>query len=524
MWGIKAARRAILLFAMVNAALFGALLPLWEGFDEPYHYGYLEELWQSHRLPVFGRTPLPYDVVASFQLAPVSSVLRRAIPEAIAYDAWFALPDSEREWRRHALEQLPADPRIVSRGNYEAHQPPLAYLLLAPLDWSLAKFPLTVRVLALRLFCGVASVALMFFGASALCRELEVPEPFATVALFGIFCSEMLYATTAHVANDWLAVGVSALFLAALAGFVRAPGRRAALVVAAWLAVGLLTKSYFLVFAVFAAGVMLWQCRSRIRTLLPAAALVVVVAGPWYARNLVLYGNIGGTPEAFDGIGIRQAVAAARRIDWPATAGYLARASLWTGNNWFNSYSRTTLNVLLLMLALAMVAWCWRRRSIQSAEWTMLAAVVVFLAAIVYEGCAMVADRPGQIVAGPSPWYTQVLLAPVMALACLGLSGWKRARRMLAGAMVTLWAWILAATWTFKLFPMYAGGFSSAIRARDVWNWWMHSAAAQARTLSMTALAPAAWLYAGLAVALSLTAAVWTLVMKALIGERSGDR
>lgn len=518
MWGIDAARKAILLFAIVNAALFSALLPLWEGFDEPYHYGYVEELWQSKKLPVFARTPLPYDVVASFPLAPVSSILRRAVPEAIAYDAWFALPDGERERSRHALEQLRAAPRIVSRGNYEAHQPPLAYLLLAPLDWSIAKFSLTLRVLVLRLFCGVCSVVLLFLGASALCRELDAPEPFATAALFGIFCSEMLYATTAHVANDWLAVGVSSLFLATLTGFVRAPGRRTALVVAGWLAAGLLTKAYFLVFAVFAAGVMLWQCRSRVRTLLPAAALVAVVAGPWYVRNIVLYGNAGGTPEAFDGIGIRQTLAAARRIDWPATAGYLARASLWTGNNWFNSYSRTTLNVLLAMIALAMVAWVWRRRSIRSAEWTVFAAVVVFLVAIAYEGCAMVADRPGQLVAGPSPWYPQVLLAPVMALAYLGLSGWKRIGRVLAGAMVTLWAWILIATWTFKLFPMYAGGFSSAMRAGEVWNWWMHS---HALTLSVTALAPAAWLYAGLAIALALTFAVWALVIKALGGHRS---
>jgi len=120
MWGIDLARGAILAFAMVNAALFSALLPLWEGFDEPFHYGYVEELWQAKRLPVFARTPLPYDVVASFQLAPVSNVARRAIPEAIAYDAWFALPDAAREQRRRALEQLAADSRRRHSGGGSA--------------------------------------------------------------------------------------------------------------------------------------------------------------------------------------------------------------------------------------------------------------------------------------------------------------------------------------------------------------------------------------------------------------------
>jgi hypothetical protein len=320
----------------------------------------------------------------------------------------------------------------------------------------------------------------------------------------------MLYATTAHVANDWLAVGASAFFFAALAD------GRSPLRVAAWLTVGLLAKAYFLVFAAFAAGVMLWQFRARVRAPLPAAALMVAMAVPWYARNLLLYGSAGGSPEALNGIGIRQALAAARRIDWPATAGYLARASLWTGNNWFNSYSRSTLNVLLALLAVGMVAWIWHRRAARSAEWTIFAAVVVFLAAVVYEGCAMVADRPDQAVAGPSPWYTQVLLAPVVALAYLGLARWKRVGRVLAGVTITLWAWILVATWTLKLFPMYSGGGSSAVRVREVWAWWTHDAAAHARVLSVTSLAPAAWLYAGLAVALVITVGVWGLVMRAL--------
>jgi hypothetical protein len=502
------------LFAIVNAALFSALLPLWEGFDEAFHYGYVEELWQSRSLPVFRHAPMPYDVAASFQLAPVSNVARRAMPEAIAYDPWFALSDKERDERRRSLEDLAPDPRLTARGNYEAHQPPLAYVLLAPIDWSLQKLPLTVRVLVLRLVCGISSAVLMFFGASALCRSLKVPEPFATAALFGMFCSEMLYATTAHVANDWLAVGVSAFFFAALAD-ARSPLR-----IAIWLAVGLLTKAYFLVFAVFAAGVMLWQYRSRIRRLLPAAALVVVAAGPWYARNIVLYGSVGGTPEALDGIGVRQALATAPRIDWPATAGYLARASLWTGNNWFNSYSRNTLNLLLALLAIAIVAWLWRYRTTQSAERTVFAAVVLFLAAIAYEGCAMMAARPGQSVAGPSPWYTQVLLAPVVALAFLGLARWKRVGPVIAGAIATLWAWILVATWTLKLFPMYTAGFSSAMRARDAWNWWTHTAAAHARVLSVTALAPAAWLYFAMAVALALTITVWALVVAYALPKR----
>ena len=516
---IKSARRVILAFAIVNAVLFGALLPLWEGFDEAFHYGYVETLWQSRSLPIWGRTPLPYDIAASFHFAPVSSVAKRAMPEATPYDEWFSLPEADREHRRAELERLAADPRPGSRGNYEAHQPPLAYLVLAPLDWSMAKLPLTVRVLVLRIFCGVVGVVLLFLGASALCRALEVPERFGPAVLFAIFCSEMFYATAAHVANDWLAVGISALFLAGCARFVRIPDRRTALATAGWLAAGLLTKAYFLVFALFAAAlaiVLLLRRRTRIAAILPAAALVMLVAGPWYARNFVVYRSLGASPEQLDSIGIKQALAAVPRIDWPATLGYLGRASLWTGNNWFNSYSRTTLNVLLGLFAVGILAWGWRRRAVKPAEWAIFGAMVVFLAAVLYEGCAMVADRPDQMVAGPSPWYTQVALAPILALVFLGFARWQRAGRALAAATISLGAWILLGTWTLKLFPMYGGGGSGAMRLKEAWNWWAHGAAAQARVLSATALAPSAWLYAGLLVALALTIVAWALVLKGL--------
>jgi hypothetical protein len=490
MWGTDFARRLVLAFGIVNAALFAAIMPLWEGFDEAFHYGYVEELWQSHSLPVLGRTTLPADVVASFRLAPVSNVVRRAIPEAMPYDAWFRLSDEERAQRKQALNQLTADTRPETRTNYEAHQPPLAYLVLAPLDWSLARLPITVRVLLLRLVCGIAAVLLLSYGTRALCRALHVPEPFIGAVLFSVLSSEMLYATVAHVANDWLAVGIGACFLAALVE------GRSPLRVAAWLAAGLLTKAYFMVFAMVAAPVLLWQYRARFRVLAPAAALVLLVAGPWYARNIALYGSLGGSPEAFDGIGVRQTLAAATRVDWPATIGYLARASLWTGNNTFNSYSRTTLNLLLALLALAIAMWGVRRRSLKSPEWITLAAIAIFLAAVFYEGCAMVADRPTQAVAGPSPWYPQLLLAPIVALAFLGCARWNRVGRIVGGLIVVLWVWILIATWTWKLIPMYSSG--------------------SAHTLSQTALAPAAWLYGGLVVALALTLAAGVAVVRLL--------
>lgn len=224
---MKRLQRAILFFGIVNASLYSTLLPLWEGFDEPAHYGYVESLWQARRLPVLGRTTFPEDVVASFRFAPGSYLMHRWRPETITYEDWYALPGAERGYRRVELDSLRPDGRASSEPNYEAHHPPLAYALLSSIDRSISGRPITTRILILRLFGAVCSVVLLFFGAVALCRELGLSEPFASTLLFTVFCAQMLYATTAHVANDWLAVPLATWCFASVSAYINSPsGRR----------------------------------------------------------------------------------------------------------------------------------------------------------------------------------------------------------------------------------------------------------------------------------------------------------
>jgi hypothetical protein len=509
-------RAGVLLFGIVNAALYSALLPLWEGFDEPFHYGYVETLWRTRHLPILGQTMAPRDVFESLRLAPMSEVvyrrLRGGIPEATSYTAWFLLRETEKKDRRLNLDLLrPAGPDSIGP-NYEAQQAPLAYILLAPLDRLLSSLPLTRRVLLLRLFVAISSTVLLFFGAARLCRELNVPEPFTTLVLFTTFSSEMLYATTAHVANDWLAVPLAAWVFAAWAAYVKKPDLRSALAASAWLAAGLVTKAYFLAFALWAiaiVGVTLWRRRIRFKTALASAILVLALAGPWYVRNIILYRNVSGTLQEFNGTGIAQTLAAAARLNWAAVTGFLARASIWTGNGSFTSYSRTTLNIMLALLALAIAAWMRHRRAMQPAEKAVFAGIVLFSVGIAYACCAGFADSHGEFPS-TGPWYSQSLLAPVMALAYLGMSRSNRIGRMLTICTLALWNWVLFATWTIKLFPMYSGGGTAPMRLGDVSRWYAQEAHRHAADLSLTALAQAPVLYAGLlaSVALSLLLSV----------------
>jgi hypothetical protein len=374
----------------------------------------------------------------------------------------------------------------------------------------------------LRLFCAVFAILLLYSGVKTMCYALQMPEQSTNATLITIFCSEMLYATVAHVANDWLAVGISALFLGALARFVKEPDRRSASWTATWLGAGLLTKAYFLAFAVLAvvcAAILIWRRSTRVKTVLPGALLVLALAGPWYARNLILYKNVSGTHEEFDGIGVKQALAAAPRIDWIQTSAYLARGSLWTGNSSFTNFSRSTLNIVLLLLFAALTAWGLHWREIRPAERALLGAAVCFSVAVVYASCASFAHTNGKSP-GASPWYTQVLLPPVIALAYLGMSRWKKLGPALAGCTVAIWTWVLIATWTVKLFPLYSGGGVASMHVRDIWNWYMKGVG-YTHELTLLALAPAPLLYLGLLVSLTLNITLSAAVIRDLVRSKT---
>src|SRR5262245_19742225 len=115
----------LLLYGAVNACLYSALLPLWDGFDEPFHYAYVHHLRTAGTLPVFGQTPISGEIARSLRLAPASYLVKRNIPWVTTFEEYFALPAEERVARRRQLEAV--DPRAQDAGglNYEAQQAPL---------------------------------------------------------------------------------------------------------------------------------------------------------------------------------------------------------------------------------------------------------------------------------------------------------------------------------------------------------------------------------------------------------------
>src|ERR1051326_1025998 len=208
-------RLAVLLFGAINAVLYAGLTPLWEGFDEPFHYAYLQQIWKTRSLPVQKRTCLPEEVWQSFAFAPASHVVKRNLPMVTTFEDYFRLPATERLSRRRQLEQLDSHLAEVDSScpNYESQQAPLAYILLAPINQLWARTPLPSRVFRLRLVCALISSLATGLLVQRIANSLALKEIHQFTAVFLVYASQMFYVTTAHVANDWLALPLFLLVL-----------------------------------------------------------------------------------------------------------------------------------------------------------------------------------------------------------------------------------------------------------------------------------------------------------------------
>jgi hypothetical protein len=446
-------RWLLVAYAVLNALLYSRLLPLWEGFDEPFHFGYTQQLANLQGWPDPRITRVSAEIGSSLLLAPESYPVRLNLPQTPAFADYYRLPLAARADIRRRLWQIPTNLRRQPGEfmNYEALQPPLAYMLMALPERMLSRTPLPERVAILRFLVAIASSLALIAGAGALFRRLQIPFWYAASAIFCMLSCQMLWATVAHVANDWLAVPLSVWLLLLLIQYYDSPGRGFAGITAGVLGAALLTKAYFLVTAPLLPALCAW--RRRWLDLVVVAVVLCAIAGPWHARNLRNYGDLTGTMET-QSVGLHKALRTASSMPWLTVAASGLRRALWTGNNSFIAYSATTLNVLIAMMLSGWTLWAFSPHA--RAERIVFAYCALFGLVLAYTAITAWLATDG-MVKGSQPWYWQVIISPLFGLCFLGASRRPAIGRFLTCALVLLSGYVLAATYIIKLIPWYGG-------------------------------------------------------------------
>src|SRR5712692_6600090 len=97
-------RWAILLFGIVNAVLYSSLLPLWEGFDETFHYGYVQYVSTHGTFPVLGQAVISEEIWQALQNQPVSHYIQASTKAPLNFTDYSGLSNDQRLTLRHSLE------------------------------------------------------------------------------------------------------------------------------------------------------------------------------------------------------------------------------------------------------------------------------------------------------------------------------------------------------------------------------------------------------------------------------------
>src|SRR5262245_50357014 len=124
--------------AFIAAGIFFALTtPLGEGIDEPAHFAYVQHIAQTGHPPRGHAKYLSQELSRFLGAHPVSWSLHSLHPALTSHDDFWKQSPEEQASRDAQVRELHFSGRYVeaageSNVQYETHQPPLYYVLAAP--------------------------------------------------------------------------------------------------------------------------------------------------------------------------------------------------------------------------------------------------------------------------------------------------------------------------------------------------------------------------------------------------------
>ena len=506
-------RLLVLGLGLASAALYTVLMPLWEGYGEPFHYGIVQAVWITHAPADPRSTPISEELWQSRLLAPVSPVFQTDSPPIKTFGEFYKMPASDRLRQRTALREIPTELQYRSHGgppNYEAQQPPLCYALLAVPDRLLAGAPILTRVLALRLLIALFTVVMVAVGTFRLGEELGIQEVFLAGAVSLVFMTQTFLGAVCRISNDWLGIALAPWLVVNGIRLLRRGSTRNAMAMGACLAAGLLGKANYLAFVPLAAGV---AGLAFARKKLPPRGVLAFLAtlgcaAPWYVRNIVVFHSLTGWHPHLGNTAAGGALAALKTLPWMTYLPSFGRVALWNGNNHYLAFSKATMDVILVLLlvAAALTAWHVRRTTDRRALLVTLAGVSVYGAALAYSIGELHVLYPEYYAL--APWYCPPLFPLLFPLLFWGLSRSGGAGRWTAIALVAVCGYVLVATWLVKLIPLYAGFPDESVKLGRLVAWYATSWRDAHEKLSLVALGPVWQIYALTCVSVSCVVAI----------------
>jgi 4-amino-4-deoxy-L-arabinose transferase-like glycosyltransferase len=449
-WCARAVAVALVLSFGVLAGLYSIVTPMWEAPDETGHFGFIQQLLTTRRLPeqqvgVLGQSHQPplYYIIASIVASPADLDQPTG---AFRHNPNFAWAGGDVNISRHHTEET-----FPFRGQALAfHLARGASVLMGMVTVALT-IAIGWRIFPDRLWIGLLAGALVAFNP----QFLFISGSINNDALLTMTTTGILWQATRMIVDkgrpiQWLALGlwISAAFLA-----------KSSSVIVAGVAITFLALEY------------MWpQSRQRthkqlLQGMLLAIGVVILLSGWWFARNQILYGdplgwsayqeiyavNLRDSPLTWDDI--RRYVTIQFRSFWGVFGWIILPAPAWFYTIIIILISASLSGYVLLFVS----GRLGRQRGANRLTVPLMATAVV--AQEIYQTWAITINNDS--------WYQGRYLFPVIApaglLLAIGLTAllWllpKRSRLWALGSLMI----ILAGLATFMLLGVIAPAFETA--------------------------------------------------------------
>jgi hypothetical protein len=445
------------LFFLVTGIFISLIVPLGEGFDEPYHFSYVQYVAQTGKLPSGPSMRISREIESFMLLHPVGWRLKDIFRDLHSQEEYWHDPnraevDATLRSMRFSGEYREGQREFSKQ--YESHQAPLHYLLSAPLFYVAARrLSFVDTFLLMRLwsvFLASAVVPLSY----VLATRLSGSDKAAAVVPILVAMFPGIYPDVVRVSNDALAVPVAALIFILLANHIDSNAPRAGLLLSAVMTVGLLTKAFFV--PVFAVIVLVMLSIRRYRSVL-TMLLLSIVGWLWFARNLLVTGSLTGLPETVAAnTTVASSINALSGIDWYGLLRLAAVSHIWMGYWSLLQFRSWMYDTVLILFAVGLCGFmAFMLRSASRGLVTMFAVYVGFACALIYYATQVFLQTGIPVIQG---WYLSPMI-PLEALAfVLGLQTFT-SRRMFTRTSVFTGFCFLALTIYGHVFiaaPYYA--------------------------------------------------------------------
>jgi hypothetical protein len=477
---------------VVRGVFYCSVLPVWEGYDEPFHFAFVQYLVSSHRLPI-PATLVSREIEASLHSLPLPWTLQKqayANP-ILTHDAFWKLDVLQREHLQRQFRQIPKqwaeEPATELITDYEAQQPPLYYLLFSLPLRGISSLELPSRVWLLRVLSVLVASTLVPLGYLVALKLLGNETTTLGIVALATMMPELMV-NISRVGNESLAIVLYTLLVYATLKVVEGPRQFGYLqVVALVLGLGLLTKAYFLtavpsLFVIIARCFLRWPNHRKTLALQlgVAMAITVTVAGSWYWRAHRVLGSWSGLYSAA-ALGTASKSDLLRQIwhvNWLGAVISVALSHIWYGAWSFLRVSNTVYLVFGAVMVLAAVGTLilfvklWKIPTSRESELLFRERFIVlicfygfFCLGLAYQVLTLFMSEG---VSASTGWYIYCLVIPELILLYCGL---RTAlpfglHRWILPSLTTAFALLDLYGMHFLLLPYYSGIIShSAIYA-----------------------------------------------------------